>query len=274
MATLSNSELLRLIPQYNGSPELLEEFIENTEAIVRNFSEVPIDQQNIILLHIKNQITGDARHKILGHHVRNWDELVILLRNLFKSPKNENTIKTELFSLTNKNLGIEKNYLEINKLMTQYNSRINARNISTDTKTELIKEFLEDATQIFIKTLKEPTASQVLAQNLNSIYEVYEYILNRTNALATESRPKINNYYHNNNNYRNFQPRQNFQPRPPLQKYSYQNSNNYRNNNYRPPRPHFVNQTPMSTQTIQTHSGQQRRENHFLGIGPRENELT
>lgn len=96
MSTLTHSELLKLIPKYNGSPELLEEFIENTEAIVRNFSEVPIDQQNLILLHIKNQIIGDARHKILGHNVRNWDELVILLRNLFKSPKDEKHYKNRV----------------------------------------------------------------------------------------------------------------------------------------------------------------------------------
>ena len=111
----------------------------------------------------------------------------------------KNTIKTELFALVHKNLGIDRNYVEINKLITQYSGRINARNIEANIKVELIKEFSKDATQIFIKTLKELTSSQVLAQNLDSTFTTYEYILNKTNALTVEGRPKVNNNNNNNN---------------------------------------------------------------------------
>lgn len=150
---------------------------------------------------------------------------------------------------------------------------------------------MKDATSTFIKSLKEPTQSQVMAQNLNSIIEVYDYIVNRTNGLEKESnnnkfqhpkskfnnnnnfqhpRPNFNNFQHpktnfnnfqhtrpnfnNNNNYKYSRPHNNYNPRP--------------NNNFHHPRP-FKNIPPRSAQTQREHSPMDcsNNETHFLDLG-------
>lgn len=113
----------------------------------------------------------------------NWDEIKINLRKLFKSHKNEISLRSELFSLTSENLRINDCYKKVQRICQEFNSRVDARDVSLNIKIELKKEFMNDATATFIKSLREPTQSQVMAQNLNSVIEVYDYIVNRTNGL-------------------------------------------------------------------------------------------
>lgn len=105
-------------------------------------------------------------------------------------------------------------------------------------KSQLKIEFLNDTVQIFIKTLKEQTLSQVLTQNLISVVEVYDYIVNRTNALEKES-----NHQRVNNQFKKL----NFKNPPKFNQNRFQNNpnpkfNNYHNNYKFPP--------PSSTKSL------------------------
>lgn len=91
----------------------------------------------------------------------------------------------------------------LNKICLDYCSWIDSREMDIGIKSQLKIEFLL-IFLLFIKTLKEPTQSQV-AQNLKSVVEVYDYIVNRTNALEKESNDhKVNNQFNfNKPNFKN-----------------------------------------------------------------------
>lgn len=289
MASLSTQDILKFLPTFEGKPPELENFIKGTELVLANFQTLPDPQKTLLFMHIKNQIKGEAREKLSLITANNWEEIKINLRKLFKSHRNENSLRSELFNSINENLKINDCYIKITKLCQEFNSRIDTRGDDLNIKIELKNEFMRDATLIFIKSLKEPTQSQVMAQNLNSIVEVYDYIVNKTNGIEKEinqnkfnkfnkfnspnpkqppqpqnprlqynqySRPHFNNFQHQKSNFNN------------NNKYSRPYNNHQQSNNFRHPRP-FKNNPPRSAQTQREHSPMDcsNHENHFLEIG-------
>lgn len=137
MASLSTQDILKFLPTFDGKPSELENFIKGTELVLANFQTLPDPQKALLFMHIKNQVKGEAKEKLSLITANNWDEIKVNLRKLFKSYKNENSLRNELFSLTNENLKINDCYIRITKICREFNSRIDARDVDLNVKTEL-----------------------------------------------------------------------------------------------------------------------------------------
>lgn len=291
--TLSDGDILKLIPDYYGDPQLLDNFIDIVEYVGYHFRDYPPEQRKLLSLHIKGKVKGEAGQKLAGLISDSWDELKTQLKRLFRECKNETTLKRELFEIPSKNFTISETYSKLTQIINSYSARVDSSNETLEVKRALKTSFLNDSIDVFTRTLPEPLRSQIISRNPNSPAEIYDYILNKTDELHKEksdankktqnfNKPQNFNKSYNKNNYSNFrpnpnyqqnfnthyyknsyQPRQTFQPRQnysqryffPRPQYSNEHKPSRQFQNY-----NYYDETPMSTQTIPTKSRYKEQE--------------
>lgn len=214
-----HTSLLNEIPQYNGSPSELSEYIRATEDILTQFwqqNEPGAYINKLLLSAARNRLKGAALEVVTGQIYNSWDELKETLINNFGDQRSELNIRIDLTRMRQlpKESPIDF-YNRIRSLLAILNSKI-----SLGHEEQVIKDYkMLDSKSLALKTylggLMEPLGSFLRSKAPQNLETALTYVkdeldiryfqnINRSQPqqkFSTLSQPIQN---------RNFQPRQNF----------------------------------------------------------------
>jgi hypothetical protein len=176
-------DAIKDLPQFNGNPRLLFDFLDNCEEIL-NFISVASGQPygQLLLRAIRNKITGPA-NEVLNMYGTPliWDEIKNNLILHYADKRNETSLIRDLHKVKQHNSTVEKFYSEIIEI---YSSMVNHINIhETDTNVIAAKKALyqEMSLNSFLTGLKEPLGSTIRAMKPLSLAEAFSFCIKEQN---------------------------------------------------------------------------------------------
>ncbi|EFA12120.1 Retrovirus-related Pol polyprotein from transposon 17.6-like Protein [Tribolium castaneum] len=100
MAQQFQSEYLKIIPQFNGEPSELADFIAACDLLINTFSDPNQEAfiNKFILTSIKTKLIGEAKLVTSSREINTWNALKVVLQN-FADQRDENSLLRDLMLL-------------------------------------------------------------------------------------------------------------------------------------------------------------------------------
>ncbi|XP_055839557.1 homeobox protein 4-like [Episyrphus balteatus] len=273
-------DLIHKLPEFNGSSNLLNDFLDRVDSLAHVVSTFDNNTQSILLGYIKDRIIGKARIELQKHgRLGDWNQIREILKTNFSEKLSANKLLDQI-----RTARVEKNiedfYSKINYLL----SRLNNSYVFTENENNeaIITSNKRIALEAFKDNLPEPTKSIILSRNPQSLFEAYKIISeinhltlgpnssgstqyfrqpNRTNNFNASNNYRSNNnppQAHSSRNYEGTQSRQNNNSSNSLPRNNFrQNNNNGQNNNSQ-------NQLWLQNSNNNSQSNQTRRSNRSV----------
>lgn len=183
---------LRLVPDFDGNPNILTRFIRLCDQIVHKYmSNTPGSElSNLCLLNgILNKITGTASCTINSNGIPDsWVGIRTALINNFSDQRDETTLYNDLSLATQGNRSPQDFYDHCQTLLSTIMTYVSLHeNISTtiEAKRSLYKKV---AMQAFVRGLKEPLGSRVRCMRPDTIEKALEYVQEEMNVIYLQQR--------------------------------------------------------------------------------------
>ena len=215
-------EYLNCVPNFDGNPNDLQEFLDSAESIIDTFFDVsnPTCFQNIyVFKSISNKLTGSAKTAVNIQQPTNWIELKETLNRNFCDQRDDTCLVRDLVLLKQNNDKPLAFYEKCTKLLNLLCSYVNANETETAVKTAKRKFFAKLALKSFLCGLREPLGSTIRAMRPDTIQKALQYIMEEDNARYYRHDQKPNFQNQNASNFPsqpiNIKPKQNL----PQQKY-------------------------------------------------------
>lgn len=259
------TEYLSIIPEFDGNPNLLNEFITSSELLISHFydAENAGSFQNILLVKsVKNKIIGEAANNIASYSISSWQDLKEALLASYEDKRDHYSLILELCAMKQNNL---KPLDFLNKIQNNLNLQTSyvKLHFAEDESNILIAHSQKLALRVLLKNLNNPLGDYLSTRNPSSLNEALNILTNdfniNENKLTTFTKPKPfmaqNNQFQKKNfplkNEPNvFKSDKNFVPayKPTPMSTSTKNTQPSRNkfqprNNYPSNRNYFVNQS-------------------------------
>lgn len=193
MADLDNVwKALRLVPEFDGNPNILTRFIGLCDQLVREYIR-PAEENSLVnaalINGILNKITGPAARLINSNGVsENWQGIRNALINNFADQRDETSLYNDLALLTQGSCTPQEFYEKCQNLYSTLMTYINLHeNIHTtiESKRELYKKL---TLQAYLRGLKDPLGSRIRCMRPESIEKALEYVHEEMNTLYLQQR--------------------------------------------------------------------------------------
>lgn len=240
-------DVVKDLPNFDGNPRLLYDFITNVEEILmflKGTEHTPYGQ--IILRAIRNKITGTANELLNTYLTRlDWTEIKQNLISAFADKRTETTLIRDLHNIRQSDRSLEQFHADILEIQAALlnNVLINEKDQKViNSKRELFSEMCLNA---FLTGLKEPLGATIRAMRPDNLSTALAYCVKEQNITTSKQVirpykpyqprqiPFYNQYYQNfqnkiqGQNYRQFNTQQQREfNRPQYYTNRYYNTNN------------------------------------------------
>jgi hypothetical protein len=183
---------LRLVPEFDGNPNVLTRFINICNQIVHQYAG---DQQgdelgNLCLLNgILNKITGPAASTINANGIPdNWQGIKNALINNFSDQRDETALYNDLSLATQGGKSPQEFYDQCQTLFSTIMTYVTLHE-SIPTTIEAKRALYKKVTmQSFVRGLKEPLGSRIRCMRPESIEKALEYVHEEQNVMYVQQR--------------------------------------------------------------------------------------
>lgn len=181
---------LRLVPDFDGNPNILTRFLRLCDQIVTEYSRPGQDLVDLALLNgILNKIVGPAARLINSNGIPNdWQGIRSALINNFADQRDETALYNDLALLTQGSSTPQEFYERCQNLFSTimtYISLHEALQTTIDSKRDLYQKL---TLQAFLRGLKDPLGSRIRCMRPPTIEKALEYIHEEMNTLYLQSR--------------------------------------------------------------------------------------
>lgn len=268
-------DCIRHLPQFEGNPRLLFEFLTNVEEILNTLSLIANIENSpyytILLRAIRNKIVGPANEVLDMYGTSlNWKEIKQNLILHYSDKRNETSLIRDLHSLSQNSKTIEQFYGEIIENLSAANNFIQIHETEQSVITSKRNLHAQMCLNVFLTGLKEPLGATVRAMKPSTLAEAFAYCIQEQNISYQRNghpnhqrNPQKQNFTNkpNNNFTPNFQPnfnRNNYN-RPFYPKQNFPRSNFQQQSNYQ-----RLQNTQEVNQRFQNNTNPSRFQNNFF----------
>lgn len=200
------SKGLRLLPDFDGNPNVLARFIKLCDQLVEAYGSADNNLNNLCLINgILNKISGPAARTINSNGIPDtWDGIKAVLINNFTDQRDETTLYNELAFQSQGSSTPQEFY---DKCQTLFSTIMTYITLHEDIETTITAKrtlYKKLTMQAFIRGLKEPLGSRIRCMRPSSIETALEYVQEELNTMYLQQRndslPK--RVEHNASNYR------------------------------------------------------------------------
>lgn len=235
MAENFKSEYLKCIPQFDGNPNDLNQFLSVCDSLIINFYDRvnPNNFHNVYLLQsIISKLVGSARTVVNIQNVDTWDQLKSVLRRNFADQRDETCLNRDLVVMRQMPNEKAQNFydriLNILNLLCSYVEIHENIQASRDLKKKLYNDL---ALKTFLCGLKEPLGTTIRCMRPENLAVALQFVTEEENTHYFQNSTNKNQFKPNNSTNRSFQqnvPNRNFNN----PQYASQNRNFFSNQNF------------------------------------------
>lgn len=201
MTTTSDPEVflkaLRLLPEFDGNPNVLTRFVRLCDEIVGSYEEQADNLGKLFLVNgILNKITGPAARTINSNGIpESWKGIRGVLINNFTDQRDETTLYNDLALQTQGSNTPQEFYDKCQTLFSTIMTYVTLHE-TIGTTIEAKRNLYRKLTmQSFVRGLKEPLGSRIRCMRPDTIEKALEYVQEELNTMylqgRNESLPKI-----------------------------------------------------------------------------------
>lgn len=193
---------LRLVPEFDGNPNVLARFIRLCDQLVETYGNADPLSNLCLLNGILNHITGPAARTINSNGIPgSWEGIKNTLINNFTDQRDETTLYNDLAIQTQGASSPQEFYDRCQTLFSTIMTYV-ALHESVLTTIEAKRDLYRKLTmQSFVRGLKEPLGSRIRCMRPNTIEKALEYVQEELNTIYLQQRndnlPKINTNAYN-----------------------------------------------------------------------------
>lgn len=180
---------LRLVPEFDGNPNVLTRFVRLCEQLVISFQEADEIDQLCLINGILNKITGPAARTINSNGVpENWIGIRNTLINNFTDQRDETTLYNDLVIQTQGSSSPQEFYDKCQTLFSTIMTYVTLHETVATTvqaKRDLYKKL---TMQSFVSGLKEPLGSRIRCMRPETIEKALEYVQEELNTMYLQHR--------------------------------------------------------------------------------------
>lgn len=184
---------LRLVPDFDGNPNILTRFIRLCDELVRTYTvlEGPgADLNNLSLLNgILNKITGNAARTINSNGIpSNWIGIRNVLINNFSDQRDETALYNDLSMQTQGNSSPQEFYDRCQTLFSTLMTYITLHEhipTTIEAKRDLYRKL---TLKSYVRGLKEPLGSRIRCMRPDTIEKALEYVQEEMNIMYLAQR--------------------------------------------------------------------------------------
>lgn len=183
---------LRLVPEFDGNPNILTRFIKICDQIVAAYmsSEAGSELANLCLINgLLNKITGTASSTINSNGIPDsWLGIRAALINNFSDQRDETALYNDLSIASQGNRSPQEFYDHCQTLLSTIMTYVSLHEpISTtiEAKRTLYKKV---AMQAFVRGLKEPLGSRIRCMRPDSLEKALEFVQEELNVMYIQQR--------------------------------------------------------------------------------------
>jgi hypothetical protein len=183
---------LRLVPEFDGNPNILTRFINICDHVVAQYlrTDPGSELSNLCLLNgILNKISGNAASTINSNGIPdNWLGIRTALINNFSDQRDETALYSDLSLATQGSKTPQEFYDQCQTLFSTIMTYVTLHeNIPTtvEAKRALYKKV---AMQAFVRGLKEPLGSRIRCMRPPTIEKALEYVQEELNVIYLQNR--------------------------------------------------------------------------------------
>lgn len=175
--SLKIPDAVKDLPNFEGNPRLLYDFINNVEEILIHLSGLnQTPYANIILRAIRNKIRGQA-NEVLNMYGTNldWDEMKENLVLHYSDKRNETSLIKDLHRLKQGTKTIEEFHSEVVELQAALNNNVRIHETNQNVITAKRQLFHEMCLNTFLSGLREPLGSSIRAMKPSTLALALSY---------------------------------------------------------------------------------------------------
>lgn len=183
---------LRLIPEFDGNPNILTRFIRICDQLVNDLmSDKPEDQlKNLALINgILNKVTGPAARMINSNGIpENWAGIRSALINNFADQRDETSLYNDLALLTQGSNTPQEYYEKCQNLFSTVMTYVSLHETvpsTIESKRSLYKKL---TLQSFLRGLRDPLGSRIRCMRPDTIEKALEFVHEEMNTLYLQQR--------------------------------------------------------------------------------------
>lgn len=181
---------LRLLPDFDGNPNVLTRFIKLCDELVDTFIADPsLQLTSLVLINgILNKVTGQAARLINSNGIPNdWQGIRAALINNFADQRDETSLYNDLALLTQGQDTPQEFYERCQNLFSTIMTYVSLHeNIPStiDSKQTLYKKL---TLQAFVRGLKDPLGSRIRCMRPPTIEKALEYVHEESNTMYIQN---------------------------------------------------------------------------------------
>lgn len=190
MANTFHLEYLKTIPEFDGTPNLLTEFVRAVEIISNKFLIAGQDQflQSIILSAIRTKLKGKALLITSGRDIATWEDLKRILQKSFADQRSEDSLLRDLMLLKQRHETAQEYHEKCIGVRSLLYS--NVQLIENNADVRRVKQTLYDSLTLkaYLSGLKEPLGSFLRAKGPTTMEDAMTYVIEEENVYYNRSR--------------------------------------------------------------------------------------
>lgn len=190
MAQQFHLEYLKTVPEFDGTPHKLSEYVRSAEVIINqyfaNAGPVPaqgVFLQNLVLSALRTKLTGRALLVTSGREIATWVELKNILQRSFADQRSESSLLRDLMLLKQRSETAQE-YFEIcqqTRSLLYSNLQLNEQ----DAAVRQVKKTQYDNLTLtaYLSGLKEPLGSFLRSMRPATLEDAITYVIEEENVL-------------------------------------------------------------------------------------------
>lgn len=186
---------LRMVPDFDGNPNILTRFISICDQIVASFmsTEAGSELSNLCLINgILNKITGTASCTINSNGIPgSWLGIRTALINNFSDQRDETALYNDLSIAMQGDRTPQEFYEHCQTLLSTVMTYVSLHETIASTIEAKRSLYKRVATQAFVRGLNEPLGSRIRCMRPESIEKALEYVQEELNVIYLQQRVDV-----------------------------------------------------------------------------------
>lgn len=181
---------LRLVPEFDGNPNILTRFIKLCDQIVATYVQAGADLDNLAVINgILNKITGPAARLINSNGIpEDWMGIRKALINNFADQRDETALYNDLSLLTQGSSTPQEFYERCQNLFSTIITYVSLHETIETTVVAKRSLYQKLTLQAFLRGLKDPLGSRIRCMRPETIEKALEYVQEEVNTLYLQQR--------------------------------------------------------------------------------------
>lgn len=229
---------LRVVPEFDGNPNVLVRFINLCDQIIENYVKPTAgnDLNNLAVLNgILNKITGSASRTLATNGIPStWAGIRESLINNFSDRRDETALYMDLSTMTQGRDTPQIFYEKCQHMLSSIATYVRLHESVASTITSKVDLYKNLALQTYLRGLSEPLGSRIRSMRPDSLEKALEFAQGELNVIYLQNKQKFfetaqKPHFSNHNNYRRFYDTAQYfqqQPQPQQQPPRFDNNTN------------------------------------------------